>query len=111
MILQSGFGLLGLALMAAAVAGSGAPMLLVVLLLLLLVVVALGWLAFRWSSRRKWVRWCAVAVEAVMVGGAVAGPVLDGEFGWRTLISLGTVLPLAVIVALVTPSAARWFDR
>ncbi|NUW33737.1 hypothetical protein HTZ77_20190 [Nonomuraea sp. SMC257] len=108
MILQSGFGLFFFAMMAAA----GAPMLLVALLpLLLLVVVALGGLAFRCSSRRKWVRWCAVAVEAVTVGGNIAGPVLDGEFGWRTLINLGVVLPLAVVIALLTPSAARWFDR
>ncbi len=59
------------------------------------VVVLMGWLVARWSSRRKWVRWCVV----------------DREFGWVTLVHPATHLPLAIVVGLLTPAAARWFDR
>ncbi len=43
---------------------------------------------------------------AVMIPAAVAG-----EFGWRTLVHLATILPLAIFIGLLTPSAARRFDR
>ncbi|MET7334841.1 hypothetical protein [Nonomuraea sp. NPDC005650] len=112
MTLQLGVSLLLFAMMLpAAVAAFGNPVLLGVLLRLFLVVVLLGWLVFRWSSRRKWVRWCAVAIEAVAVGSYLITAAIDGEFGWRTLIDLGTVLPLAIVITLFTPAATRWFDR
>ncbi|NUW44877.1 hypothetical protein [Nonomuraea rhodomycinica] len=110
--LQLGFALLLFAMTGAdAVAGAVTPMFLVWLLQLLLVVVIMGLLVFRWSSRRKWVRWCAVAVEAVTVGGNVVAAAISGELGWGTLVNLGAVLPVAILVILLTPSAARWFDR
>ncbi|GAA2290574.1 hypothetical protein GCM10010149_42010 [Nonomuraea roseoviolacea subsp. roseoviolacea] len=110
MILQSGLGLLLLALLApAAAAGASAPVFLAVLLPLLLAVVVLGWLVFSWSSRRKWVRWCAVAVEGITVGGVLVRDAVEGQLGGGKLI--GAVLPLAIVVILLTPPAARWFDR
>ncbi|MGI5268553.1 hypothetical protein ACQEUU_05335 [Nonomuraea sp. CA-218870] len=54
-------------------------------------------------------RWSAIAIEVVAVGWSVIPDAVDGELGWATLTSL--VLPLAIVVLLLTPSAARWFDR
>ncbi|TMR97384.1 hypothetical protein [Nonomuraea basaltis] len=77
----------------------------------LLVVALMGWLIFRWSSRRKWVRWCAIAFEAIAVGSHLVTVTIDGELGWMTLIDPATLLPLAIVIELLTQSAARWFDR
>ncbi|MFG1619921.1 hypothetical protein ACGFI3_44830 [Nonomuraea wenchangensis] len=85
MIVQLAFGL----------AAFSDPRLFALPLRLVGVVVLMGWLVARWSSRRKWVRWCVV----------------DREFGWVTLVHPATLLPLAIVVGLLTPAAARWFDR
>jgi hypothetical protein len=109
--LQLGFSLfLSALLLPAAVVVFSHPVLLVMLLQLLLVVVLAGWLVFRWSSRTKWVRRCAIAFEAVVVGSNLIMTTIDGEPGWR-LIDVGTILPLAIVITLLTPSAAPWFDR
>jgi hypothetical protein len=111
MTLQLGFSLfLSALLLPAAVAVFSHPVLLVALLQLLFVVVLTGWLVFRWSSRRKWVRWCAIAFETVAVGSNLILATIDGERGWR-LIDLGTILPLAIVITLLTPTATRWFNR
>ncbi|MDA0634793.1 hypothetical protein OUY22_15315 [Nonomuraea sp. MCN248] len=110
MTLQVGLGLLFLAIfLAGAVAAAVDAALLVAFLPGVLVVVLQGWLIFRWSSRRKWVRWSGIAIEVVGVGLGVIPTAVEGELGWATLPSL--VLPLAVVILLLTPSAARWFDR
>ncbi|MFI7701710.1 hypothetical protein [Nonomuraea sp. NPDC049480] len=110
MTLQVGLGLLFLAIfLAGAVAAASDAALLVAFLPGLLFVVLQGWLIFRWSSRRKWVRWSAIAIEVVAVGSSVITAVVDGELGGATL--AGQVLPLAIVVLLLTPSAARWFER
>ncbi|WP_143082205.1 hypothetical protein [Nonomuraea wenchangensis] len=85
MIVQLAFGL----------AAFSDPRLFALSLRLVGVVVLMGWLVARWSSRRKWVRWCVV----------------DREFGRVTLVHPATLLPLAIVVGLLTPAAARWFDR
>ncbi|WP_101786308.1 hypothetical protein [Nonomuraea indica] len=111
-IVQLAFGLFGVAIiMPGIVAALGDPGLLVLLLQPVLVVALLALLVFRWSSRRKWVRWCAVAFEAVALGLHLTTAAVEGEFGWRTLIHLGAVLPLAIVVGLCVPAAARWFGR
>ncbi|MEV4551086.1 hypothetical protein [Nonomuraea wenchangensis] len=56
-------------------------------------------------------RWCAVAFEVVLVGSHLVLAVVDEEFGWVTLVHPATLLPLAIVVGLLTPAAARWFDR
>ncbi|MGI5284725.1 hypothetical protein ACQEVF_15495 [Nonomuraea polychroma] len=112
MTLQLGFSLfLSALLLPGAAAAFTDPLLLVVLLQLLLIVVLMGWLVFRWSSRRKWVRWCAIAFEAFAVSTHLITTTIDGELSWRTLIDLGTILPLAIVITLLTPAAARWFNR
>lgn len=112
MIVQLAFGLFGIAIMTPVIVAAFSDLGLLVLVLQPVVVVALmGWLIFRWSSRRKWVRWCAVAFQAVAVGSHLIPAAVAGEFGWRTLAHLATILPLAIFIGLLTPSAARWFDR
>ncbi|MBE1589066.1 hypothetical protein ACFPOI_34710 [Nonomuraea angiospora] len=82
-----------------------------VLLLLFAVAttVLMGWLVFRWSSRKKAVRWSAVALEAVLGGGGLIIRAAQGDLRWTTL--LGLLIPLAVVVLLLTQAAGRWFDR
>lgn len=112
MIVQLAFGLIGTAIMMPViVAAFSDPGLLVLLLQPVVVVALMGWLIFRWSSRRKWVRWCAIAFEAVAVGSHLIPATVDREFGWMTLVHPATLLPLAIVIVLLTPSAARWFDR
>ncbi|MFG3441207.1 hypothetical protein ACGF0J_28490 [Nonomuraea sp. NPDC047897] len=112
LILQLALGLFGTAIMMPGiVAALGDPELLVLLLQPVLVVALLGWLIFRWSSRGKWVRWCALAFETVAAGAHLITAAMDGEFGWLSLIHPSTVLPLAIVIELCTPSAARWFVR
>ncbi|MFI6741381.1 hypothetical protein ACIBI9_51415 [Nonomuraea sp. NPDC050451] len=69
----------------------------------------MGWLISRWTSRKKAVRWGAVALELVLSGGGLIVKAVDGDLRWTT--PLGLVFRLAVVVLLLTPSAARWFDR
>ncbi|MEV6157588.1 hypothetical protein AB0L53_45350 [Nonomuraea sp. NPDC052129] len=108
--LDVAFSLLGLAIMIGTVAFAfGGPFLL--LLLYSAVITAfMCWLLARWSSRRTFVRWGAIAVEGVSVGGSLLRNAIDGGFGWTTLVP-ATLLPLVLVIMLLTPSAARWFDR
>lgn len=112
MIVQLAFGLFAIAIMAPVfLAAFSDPRIFVLLLQPVTVVALMGWLIFRWSSRRKWVRWCAVAFEAVAAGSHLILAAVDREFGWMTLVHPATLLPLAIVIGLLTPSAARWFDR
>ncbi|MFI7633681.1 hypothetical protein [Nonomuraea sp. NPDC049400] len=70
-----------------------------------------GWSLSRWMSRRKPVRWGVVAIEVASVGAHLTLVAIDGDFGWTSLLSLSVLLPLAVVIPLLTPPAARWFDR
>lgn len=69
-----------------------------------------GWLLLRWSTRRPWVRWSVIGLEALTLIHAVVISVIDDEFGWRTAIDVNTLLPLAIVAGLLTPAAARWFS-
>jgi hypothetical protein len=71
----------------------------------------MGWLISRWPSRRKPVRWGAIAVEVVSAGGYLIMNAIEGDLSWIKLIAPSTLFPLAVVATLVTPSATRWFDR
>ncbi|MET8993243.1 hypothetical protein ABZW49_48030 [Nonomuraea wenchangensis] len=112
MIVQLAFSLFGAAIMIPVIiAAFSDPILFVPSLQVVVVVALMGWLVARWSSRRKWVRWCALAFEVVAVGSHLIFAVVDREFGWATLVHPATLLPLAIVVGLLTSAAARWFDR
>ena len=111
MTMEMAFSLVGLAIMigSAAFAFSG-PF--VLLFLYTVVITALmGWLLSRWPSRRKLVRWGAIAVEVVSAGGFLITTAIDGDLSWIKLIAPSTFFPLAIVATLLTPSATRWFDR
>ncbi|MGA5763336.1 hypothetical protein [Nonomuraea bangladeshensis] len=112
LIVQLAFGLFGAAIMTPVfLAAFSDPRLFALLLQTVVVVVLMGWLVARWSSRRKWVRWFAIAFEVVVVGSNLILAVVDREFDWVTLVYPATLLPLAIVIGLLTPTAARWFDR
>lgn len=62
-----------------------------------------AWLLWRWSTRRKRVRWVTVALQAVILA-FNSDSNSSGSWLWLWL-------PLVVIVALLLPAASRWFDR
>ncbi|MEU0566799.1 hypothetical protein ABZ297_15605 [Nonomuraea sp. NPDC005983] len=111
MILQLALSLFPAAIMIGGAVSAPDPELFALLLLPLAIVAFLGWLVFRWSTRRKWVRWSAIAFETIALAGHVITSAVDGEFGWMTVIGLSTLLPLVIVVGLLTPTAGRWFDR
>lgn len=67
-----------------------------------------GWLLLRWSTRRPWVRWSVIGLEALTLIHHVVISVVDGEFG--TVIDLDALVSLAIVAGLLTPAAARWFS-
>ncbi|MER6003732.1 hypothetical protein ABT120_34540 [Nonomuraea angiospora] len=109
MILDVALGLLGIVIMIDIGAVVFSPTYVLQLLYAVLTTALMGWLVFRWSSRRKAVRWAAVALEAVLGGGSLIVRAADGDLTWTTL--AGLLIPLAVVVLLLTPAAGRWFDR
>ncbi|MET9247775.1 hypothetical protein [Nonomuraea sp. NPDC003709] len=109
MILDVALGLLGIVIMIDIGAAIFSPAYVLQLLYAVLTTALMGWLVFRWSSRRKAVRWVAVALEAVLGGGSLIVRAADGDLTWTTL--AGLLIPLAVVVLLLTPAAGRWFDR
>ncbi|MCA2225910.1 hypothetical protein [Nonomuraea aurantiaca] len=111
MTLEVAFSLVGLAIMIGTIAFAFSGPFLLLLLYTAVITAFMCWLLSRWSSRRKRVRWGAIAVEVVSVGGFLLMNAIDGGFGWVRLVSPGTLIPLALVIMLLTPSAARWFDR
>ncbi|NJP89184.1 hypothetical protein HCN51_06940 [Nonomuraea sp. FMUSA5-5] len=105
---QAACGVVGTALAAYLLLSSGLATVFLLLLLASAAFAALSWLlAARWTSRRRMVRWGAVAVEVAVCGVALAAAGSGGGVGplaW-------SVLPVAAVVLLLTPSAGRWFDR
>ncbi|OUC93797.1 hypothetical protein CA984_24895 [Streptosporangium minutum] len=71
----------------------------------------IGWLAFRWDSRKRGVWVAAVAVESLPVLFSVVGLALDADLGVRSAFDAGLVLPAVVVVLLLLPSVRAWFDR
>ncbi|MFC5831458.1 hypothetical protein [Nonomuraea insulae] len=111
MTLEVAFSLVGLAMMIGTAAAAFSVPFLLLILYVGSITALMGWLLSRWPSRRKFVRWGVIAVEVVAGGGYLAMAALDGDLGWINLLGPNTLLPLAVVVALLMPSAARWFDR
>ncbi|AQZ60426.1 unnamed protein product [[Actinomadura] parvosata subsp. kistnae] len=105
---QVACGVVGTALAAYLLIGSGLATAFLLLLLASVAFVVLSWLLVaRWPSRRRVVRWGAVGVEVAVCGLALAAAGSGGGGGplaW-------SVLPVAAVVLLLTPSAGRWFDR
>ncbi|MGV9384363.1 hypothetical protein ACWDRB_51705 [Nonomuraea sp. NPDC003707] len=94
-----------------AVVGAFSGEYLLLLLFPVLAMALLAWLIFLWPSRRKAVRWGVVAIEVVLSGGNLITKAINGDLGWTALLAPGVLFPLAVVVLLLTPAAARWFDR
>ncbi|MFG3436112.1 hypothetical protein ACGF0J_02605 [Nonomuraea sp. NPDC047897] len=111
MTLQVAFALVALAIMIGTVAADPDVPTLLLLLYNATITALLGRLVSRWPSRHGAVRWGAVALEVIAGGGYVATAAIDGGLGRLALFAPGAALPLAVVVALLTPPAARWFDR
>lgn len=109
MILDVALGLLGIVIMIDIGAVIFSPAYVLLLLYAVLTTALMVWLVFRWSSRRKAVRWGAVALEGVLGGGSLIFRAADGDLTWTTL--AGLLIPLAVVVLLLSPAAGRWFDR
>ncbi|GAA3260940.1 hypothetical protein [Nonomuraea helvata] len=107
--LQVAFGIAGVAFSVIALASVGAAF--IPLLLFQVAITSLeGWLLSRWPSRRKPVRWGAVAVEVVSAAALLAIVAIDGDVGWAGVLPR-VLFPLAVVIPLLTPPAGRWFDR
>ncbi|MEV4106083.1 hypothetical protein [Nonomuraea sp. NPDC049695] len=109
--LQVAFGIVGVAFVGAIVFASvGAAPILLMVLFQAAITALQGWLVSRWPSRRRLVRWGAVAVEVVSAGAALAIVAIDGDLRWAALLPR-VLFPLAVVIPLLTPPAGRWFDR
>ncbi|WP_084964911.1 hypothetical protein [Thermoactinospora rubra] len=106
--LEAAFALVGSVLVvgfAIASLGPGAVLPLLGILLMSAPAVASGWLAGKWASRRRLLRTAAFALEGVNVLIPLGASMIDRDF---TPIF---VLPLAVIVLLLLPSARAWFTK
>jgi hypothetical protein len=109
MTLDVAFGLVGIGIMIIVGAVAFSPAYVLLFLYAASTTALMGWLISRWPSRRKAVRWGAVALELVLGGGGLIVKAVDGDLGRTAL--LGLLPPLAVVVLLLTPAAGRWFDR
>ncbi|HUR09016.1 MAG TPA: hypothetical protein VM347_41205 [Nonomuraea sp.] len=111
MTLEVAFRLVGIAIMIGSVAFAFSGSFVLLILYTVVITGLMGRLLSRWPSRRKPVRWGAIAVEVVSAGGYLIMNAIDGDLGWMRLIATSTLFPLAVVATLLTPSATRWFDR
>lgn len=111
MTLDVAFSLVAVAIMIGTAAFVFSGPFLLLLLYSAVITALMCWLLSRWSSRRKLVRWGVIAVEVVSAGGFLVTNAIDGGLGWIRLVSPNTLLPLALVIMLLTPSATRWFDR
>ncbi|MFF4189919.1 hypothetical protein [Nonomuraea sp. NPDC001831] len=80
-------------------------LLLIPILVNVVIGVAIGVVVARMRSRRPWVRWTGVAVEAVLVAtqlwGMISGPSIGGV--------AGLVLAGGAIYCLLSPPSTAWF--
>ncbi|MFG6200264.1 hypothetical protein [Nonomuraea sp. JJY05] len=109
--LEVAFSLVGLAILIGVAAVAFSVPFLLLFLYAGSITALMGWLLSRWPSRRKLVRWGAIAVEVAASGSYLTMAAIDGDLDWIKLLGPNTLLPLVVVVALLMPSAARWFDR
>ncbi|MEV4089728.1 hypothetical protein AB0J43_56630, partial [Nonomuraea fuscirosea] len=86
LIVQVAASVLGLVVMGGVLAAAASAPSLFLLLFLLpaVVLVVMVWLVLRWSSRRSFVRWAAVAVEAVLGGGNLVSMLVADRFVWAS---------------------------
>ncbi|MGI5268578.1 hypothetical protein ACQEUU_05460 [Nonomuraea sp. CA-218870] len=70
-----------------------------------------GWILARFPKRERRVRWGATALQAVTIASSLVIAWIDSGFATRSLLTPGVLLPGLVIAMLLTPAAARWFDR
>lgn len=104
-----GFAWIAFAIFISIESGFAAPFLL--LLLASATGTALLWLLVaRWPSRKKSVRWGAIAIQAASFALLLALPLLDGGIDSSSRL-IGSVVPVATITLLAVPSTGRWFDR
>lgn len=104
-----GFGVIALGIFASIGSGFTGPYLL--LLLASAAGTALLWLLLaHWPSRKKSVRWGAIAIQAASFALLLALPPLDGGIDSYSRL-IGSVVPVATIILLAVPSTGRWFDR
>jgi len=109
--LQAAFSLVGAVFMVVGVIADFSGPRLLLLLCGMAIIGLMGWLMSRWRSRRKPVRWGAIAVEVAVSCGYLVLAMVDGELHWATLLGPGGLLPFSVVVLLLLPPAGRWFDR
>ncbi|MFF4193338.1 hypothetical protein [Nonomuraea sp. NPDC001831] len=88
---------------ALAVTGS----LLIPALFSVVVAVAVGLVIAKMRSRRPWVRWTALAVEAVLAVGQAWGVIIDPSVAGLA----GLALAVSVIWCLLSPTSTAWFKQ
>jgi hypothetical protein len=64
----------------------------------------------RWSSRRRWVRWSVVGVEALVCASYLLTLAFD-DLTVSSLVSTNVAFPALTVAFLLTPGSGRWFDR
>jgi hypothetical protein len=112
--IQTGFGLFGAAfflVFAGPIArdtGAESAGILAIGLAALLIAVVLGLLALRSSSRQSWVRITAIVIEGVLIAGGVLALVQGAGASTQ---AIGFALAAVVIVHMLKPETAAWFDR
>ncbi|MFC4117964.1 hypothetical protein [Nonomuraea zeae] len=111
MTIEVAFGLVSLAMMIGVAAADFSPGFLLLIPCAALFPALMGWVLSRWPSRRKYVRWSAVAVDVAACGLYVTTAAIHDDLDWVVLLSPSTFLPVAVVIVMLTPSAGRWFAR
>ncbi|WP_049559326.1 hypothetical protein [Nonomuraea sp. SBT364] len=110
--LQVAFGLLGLAIALGGAATRGMPLPVVGLLIAQTALLALaGWMAGRFRSRSRRLRWGVVGLHAFLLAAILLLEAVDPGLKLLTLVRLNVLLPAFVIVVMFLPQARRWFDR
>ncbi|MDA0634765.1 hypothetical protein OUY22_15175 [Nonomuraea sp. MCN248] len=70
-----------------------------------------GWILARFPRRERRLRWGTAALQAAWVAVSLVYVGIGPGFGARSLLTPSLIIPSLVIALLLTPAAARWFDR
>ncbi|MGP4099782.1 hypothetical protein [Nonomuraea sp. KM90] len=106
MTFEVAFGLAGTALMLVVFAPSFEWPLLLPLAYVTALLSAIGWQLSRWRRRRRMLRWEIAAVQVVSMASNLTDAAVYSELTWSKLIN---PFPLIIIIAMLLPSAGRWF--
>lgn len=109
--LQIAFELVALAFLTSAVASTFEPAPALLLLFWVAFTGTACWLMSRWRTRRPWVRWAVVALEACWAAALLLMDALDPGLTWTTALSPSLLCPLAVAALMLLPPAGRWFGE